>query len=281
MLEVEPVRAEAAAKAIENPLAMGFQRAQGWDMMGPETRAAPGPTGQPFFATTHWSVVLTASKEGTPESAAALENLCGTYWYPLYAYVRRRGYSPEHAQDLVQEFFGRLLQRKWLPRADPHRGRFRSFLLVSMNHFLANEWDRAQAAKRGGGVRFQLLEGANGEQRFADESQLARSPEEVYEQRWAMTLLQTVLARLRAEAGAAGHAEQFEKLEIFLTGEKRTATYAEMATRLGTTEGALKMAAQRLRRRYAELLREEIAHTVERADEVEDEIRHLLGVLAG
>ena len=250
-------------------------------MMGRETTGAPGAVAQPLFATTHWSVVLAAGQGDTGQSAAALEHLCCTYWYPLYAYIRRRGYAHEDAQDLTQEFFWRLLDRRWLPQVDRQKGRFRSFLLVAMNHFLANEWDRATAVKRGGRVLFQSLEDGTGEQRFADESQLACSPEELYDQRWATTLLQTVLSRLRQEAAVAGCLKQFEHLEVFLTGEKRAGTYAELAAGLGTTEGALKMATQRLRRRYAELLREEIAHTVAGPDEVEDELRHLLAVLSG
>ena len=249
-------------------------------MVGRETTGAPGAVAQPLFATTHWSVVLAAGQGDTAQSAAALEYLCGTYWYPLYAYIRRRGYAHEDAQDLTQEFFWRLLDRKWLPQVDRQKGRFRSFLLVAMNHFLANEWDRATAVKRGGRVLFQSLEDGTGERRFADESQLACSPEELYDQRWATTLLQTVLSRLRQEAAAAGWLKQFEQLEVFLTGEKRAGTYAELAAGLGTTEGALKMATQRLRRRYAELLREEIAHTVAGPDEVGDELRHLRAVLS-
>ena len=249
-------------------------------MMGRETTGAPGAVAQPLFATTHWSVVLAAGQGDTVQSAAALEHLCGTYWYPLYAYIRRRGYAHEDAQDLTQEFFWRLLDRKWLPQVDRQKGRFRSFLLVAVNHFLANEWDRATAVKRGGRVLFQSLEDGTGERRFADESRLACSAEELYEHRWATTLLQTVLSRLRQEAAVAGSLKQFEQLEVFLTGEKRAGTYAELAAGLGTTEGALKMATQRLRRRYAELLREEIAHTVAGPDEVGDELRHLLAVLS-
>jgi len=250
-------------------------------MMGSETTVASGTVGRPLFATTHWSVVLAAADPEAPEAAAALEQLCRTYWYPLYAYVRRRGYSPEDAQDLTQEFFWRLVDRKWLPQADRQKGRFRSFCLAAMNHFLANEWDRAKAVKRGGRVLFQPLEDGTGEQWFANDDQLTRSPEELYEQRWATILLQTVLTRLRQEAAAAGRLEQFIKLEMFLTGEKRDATYAEVAVASGTTEGALKMAVQRLRRRFAEVLIDEIARTVAGPAEVEDELRHLLGVLRG
>ncbi len=222
-----------------------------------------------------------AGERGTPESAAALERLCRTYWYPLYVCARRRGHSHEDAQDLTQDFFCRLLDRNWLPQADRHKGRFRSFLLVALNHFLANEWDRATAVKRGGRMSFQSLDDATCEKLFREDSQLTCSPEELYERRWAMTLLQTVFSRLRDEATAAGRLEQFEKLEVFLTGEKRAVTYADLAAELSSTQAALKMATQRLRRRYAELLREEIAHTVADPAEVRDELRHLLAVLSG
>jgi RNA polymerase sigma-70 factor (ECF subfamily) len=249
-------------------------------MTGSDPEAAHGVAGQPLFMTTHWSVVLTAADPRKPEAMAALERLCRTYWYPLYAYVRRRGYLPEDAQDLTQGFFCRLLDHPWLPRADRNKGRFRSFLLGAMNHYLANEWDRAKAIKRGGRARFQSLEDGSCERLFLEESQLAQSPGELYERRWATTLLQTVLTRLRQEAIAAGQLEQFEKLEVVLTGENRDSTYAELAAELSTTEGALKMAALRLRRRYAELLREEIAATVSNPEEIEAELRHLLVVLS-
>jgi RNA polymerase sigma-70 factor (ECF subfamily) len=260
---------------------VGVTKAQARDIMGREITDAPDAFGQPLFATTHWSVVLTAANEEAPEAAAALERLCRNYWFPLYAYVRRRGYGPEDAQDLTQEFFWRLLDRNWLPQADRLKGRFRTFLLVAMNHFLANEWDRAKAVKRGGRILFQPLEDGTGEQRFLEESRQTRSPEELFEQRWATTLLQTVLSRLRQEAAVAGRLAQFEKLEIFLTGEKAASTYAELAAGLGTTEGALKMAVQRLRRRYGELLKEEIANTVASVEEIEDELRYLVAVLSG
>jgi RNA polymerase sigma factor (sigma-70 family) len=236
--------------------------------------------GSPVFATTHWSLVLAAGDRQAPQSAAALERLCRTYWYPLYAYVRRRGFSPEDAQDLTQEFFWRLLERNWLPQADRQRGRFRCFLLGAVNHFLANQWARAKAIKRGGQILFQSLEDGGFEQRYGLEAQVVCSPEDLYEQRWATTLLQTVLARLREEETAANRLAQFNALEICLTGDRRSETYSDLAERLGTTEGALKMAARRLRSRYAQLLKEEIANTVAQPDEVQDEVRHLFAVLS-
>jgi RNA polymerase sigma factor (sigma-70 family) len=234
----------------------------------------------PVFASTHWSLVLAAADTSAPDAAAALERLCRSYWYPLYAYVRRRRYSPEDAQDLTQEFFHQVLARNWLPQADRQRGRFRSFLLAAMNHFLGHEWERAKAVKRGGRIVFQSFEDLNLEQRFLEEADLARSPEELYDQRWATTLLQTVLSRLREQETSEGRLEQFNALEGCLTGEGRVAGYSELASQLGTTEGALKMAAQRLRARYARLLQEEIATTVGRPEEIQDEIRHLLAVLS-
>lgn len=230
------------------------------------------------FATTHWSVVLAAGQSADAQASEALEQLCRAYWHPLYAYVRRRGHTPEEAQDLTQEFFYRLLEKKRLSFADPHRGRFRSFLLSSVNHFLANEWDRAHAVKRGGRLIFLPLEDDFSEERCLDGKLSQASPEQVYEHCWALALLEKVLGRLRAEAVAAGRAKQFDELKVCLTGEQDSG-YAELALKLDTTEGALKMAVKRLRTRYGQLLREEIAHTVADPKEAEDELRHLCMVL--
>jgi RNA polymerase sigma-70 factor (ECF subfamily) len=249
-------------------------------MMGRETSEAPGAVGQPLFATTHWSVVLATTDQDSPQAAVALEQLCRTYWYPLYAYVRRRGHGPEDAQDLTQEFFYRLVQKEYLAQVDPRKGKFRSFLLAAINHFLANEWDRARTLKRGGQVTFVSLDEAQVEQRYQGERLAWRSPEEIYERTWAVALLDKVLGRLREETAASGQSTRFEELKAVLMGERPSLTYAELALKLGTTEPALKMAVQRLRRRYAELLREEIAHTVRGPDEVEDELRHLRAVLS-
>ena len=249
-------------------------------MSGRDHLEAPGAVGQPLFATTHWSVVLATADQDSPQAAAALEQLCRTYWYPLYAYVRHRGHSPEDSQDLTQEFFYRLLQKNYLAHVDPRKGKFRSFLLAAINHFLANEWERAQTLKRGGKVTFLSLDEAQAEQRYQDDQFGGRSPEEIYERTWAIALLDKVLGRLRAEAAAAGQSARFEELKAVLMGERPALTYAELALKLGTTEPALKMAAQRLRRRYGELLREEIAHTVRSPQEVEEELRYLRAVLA-
>jgi RNA polymerase sigma-70 factor (ECF subfamily) len=248
-------------------------------MTGRENVEAPGAVAQPLFATTHWSVVLATADQESPEAAAALERLCATYWYPLYAYVRHRGHSREDSQDLTQEFFCRLLQKNYLAHVDPHKGKFRSFLLAATNHFLANEWERARTLKRGGQVTFVSLDEVQAEQRYQGEQLAGRSPEEIYERTWAIALLAKVLGRLREEAAATGQSTRFEELKAVLMGERPSLTYAELALKLGTTEPALKMAAQRLRRRYAELLREEIAHTVRSPQEVEEELRYLRAVL--
>ena len=247
--------------------------------MGPEPTDAPGAVGQPVFATTHWSVVLAAAKEATPETAAALERLCRTYWYPLYAYARRRGYSPENAQDQTQGFFLRLLRKHYLGQIDPSKGKFRSFLLAAFNHFLADEWDRATAVKRGGRATLLALDPESAEQRLAEVS-MAHSPEQIFERCWALAFLQQVLGRLREEASQAGRAAHFEELKIFLTGERSPVSYAELAAKLGSSETGLRKEVQRLRHRYGELLREEIARIVANPAEMEDELRHLFAVLS-
>ncbi len=233
-----------------------------------------------LFATTHWSAVLAVTGHESAEAAAALERLCETYWYPLYAYVRHRGHSPEDSKDLTQEFFWRLLQGNYLARVDPSKGKFRSFLLAAMNHFLANEWDRARTLKRGGKVTFLSLDELQAERRYQCEDAAGYSPEQTYERTWAFALLDEVLGRLREETAASGHLARFEELKAVLMGESPALSYADMALKLGTTEAALKMALQRLRKRYAELLREQIAQTVCGPEEVEDELRHLFTTLS-
>jgi DNA-directed RNA polymerase specialized sigma24 family protein len=232
------------------------------------------------FATTHWSVVVTAGQPDSPEAAAALEKLCRTYWFPLYAYVRRRGYSEHDGQDVTQGFFAHLFEHRSLNRVDREKGRFRSFLLASLNYFLADQWDRASAQKRGGGREIFSLDAQQAEERYRLEPADERSPDKLFERRWAMTLLDQVLARLAQEFSDAGKSELFNRLRPFLvegTGEK---TYAETAREGGTTEEALKKAVQRMRRRYHQLFREEIAQTVASPDEVEEELRHLCAVLS-
>jgi RNA polymerase sigma factor (sigma-70 family) len=232
----------------------------------------------PEFITTHWSVVLTAGDRHSPHAAQALETLCRTYWYPLYAFVRRRGYLPEDAQDLTQEFLARLLSTHALGSVHPAKGRFRSFLLASLNHFLANEWDKARTLKRGGGQTPIPLDTA--EMRYRTEPSEGISADRIFERQWALTLLAQVTARLREDYHTAGKGPLFEALQIYLTGEKGVAPYRETADQLGLSLDALKKAVERLRRRYGELLREEIAHTVSNPAEVDEEIRYLRTVLA-
>ena len=243
--------------------------------------SSPGPAsehsaGQPWnFRTTHWSVVLAAGGTPAPEAAVALERLCATYWYPLYSFLRRQGQSPHDAQDLTQSFFAQLLEKNSLQSVNPNKGKFRSFLLASVKNFLANQRDRADALKRGGAIAFVSWDEADAELRYRKDDSLALPPDKAFEQLWATTLLEQVLAKLRAAYADTGQGAQFDALQIYLTGDKGAAPYAEMATRLNLGESALKMSIQRLRRRFGDLLREEIAHTVSRPEEVDDEIRAL------
>lgn len=246
----------------------------------PET-TGPGPPPRPTFVTTHWSVVLRAGRSDTTRARDALAKLCQTYWFPLYAYVRRRGHSPEDAQDLTQEFFARLLEKNWVADADQSKGRFRSFLLSAMNHFLADEWDKARAQKRGGGAPTLPLQFDTAETRYGYEPADNATPERSFELRWALTLLAEVLQRLQTEYEQEGKAGLFAALNPCLVGERTAQPYAELAEKLGVSEGTVKSAVYRLRQRYRQLLREEIAQTVATAGEVEDELRHLSAVLAG
>ena len=223
--------------------------------------------------------MLTAGNDRVPQAEAALETLCRTYWGPIYAYIRQRGYPEADAQDLTQEFFAWVLKRNWLGVADPQRGRFRCFLQVSLNRFLANAWDKSQAQKRGGG-RVLFLSSAEFENRCDWEPVDHLTPEQYYEWQWAMTLLDRAIARLGDEYAAMGKARLFEELKPCLLGERTEQPYATLALKLGLTEGSVKVAAYRLRQRYRELLREEIANTLANPDEAEDELRHLFEVLA-
>jgi RNA polymerase sigma-70 factor (ECF subfamily) len=248
-------------------------------------RGAPSsggwPSGSGQFTTTHWSVVVAARDAPSAQSALALEQLCRIYWYPLYAFIRRRGFDAHDAQDLTQEFFYRLLDRNYLSAVDYRKGKFRSFLLAALEHFLANEWRRAKAQKRGGHVAFVSINDDTAENRFIQAPSSEAAPEKAYEQAWAMSLLEQSLNRLRAEATSAAKADTFERLKGFLTGDKQPVTYAELARQMNTTEAALKMTVSRMRARYGELLREEIANTVTTPDEVEDELRALFAALSG
>jgi RNA polymerase sigma factor (sigma-70 family) len=242
---------------------------------------APPGTPNQCFVTTHWSVVLCAGGGDSASAREALGRLCQVYWYPLYAYVRRRGHSPEDSQDLTQEFFARLLARNWVGSADPGKGRFRTFLLTAMNHFLADEWDRLKAQKRGGGQRVLPLEVESAETRFQLEPPDPLTPEMIYERRWAQTLLETVFEQLRQAYAAEGKAALFAELKGSLVQARAGVRYADLAERLKLNEGALRVAVHRLRQRYRVLLRAEIAHTVAGPVEVEEELRYLFRALAG
>ena len=232
-----------------------------------------------WFATTHWSVVLAAGDESSASGAAALEQLCQAYWYPLYAYVRRKGYGPEDAQDLTQGFLARLLAGNRIALADPARGRFRTFLLSALQNFLINEWAKTSRDKRGGGIEFVPLHTQDPEQLYAAEPADERTPEVIYEQRWAAAVMARAFDRLRDEYGAA-QAQLFEALKPFVWGEKSGTSHAEIGAALGLSGGAVRVAVHRLRRRYRDLLRQEIAETVSSAADVDDELRHLMAVVS-
>lgn len=236
-------------------------------------------TPEASFCTTQWSIVLTARDKDSSQAQRALAELCRTYWYPLYVYIRRRGNGPADAEDLTQAFFARLIEKDYLGDLTPGMGRFRSFLLTALKHFLANEWDRVQTRKRGGGLVIFSIESQDAEDRYQFEPVEPVTPETLFEQRWALTVLERVLARLRAEFVSAEKVGLFEDLKGFLSADQPSETYAEVAARTGLKEGTVKVAVHRLRRRYGELLRSEIAETVLEPGEIEDEIRHLIAVL--
>jgi RNA polymerase sigma-70 factor (ECF subfamily) len=227
------------------------------------------------FRTTHWSVVLAAGGSPAPAAAVALERLCATYWHPLYSFLRRQGHNPHNAEDLTQSFFAQLLQQDGLQSVNPSKGKFRSFLLASLKHYLANERDRANALKRGGAVSFISWEEAGAEERYRQAESLSLPPDKAFEQTWATTLLEQVLAKLRADYAGAGQGSLFDALQVYLTGDKGAVPYAETAAWLSLGESALKMSIQRLRRRFGELLRAEVAHTVSTPAEIDEEIRAL------
>jgi RNA polymerase sigma factor (sigma-70 family) len=231
------------------------------------------------FATTHWSVVVAAGHRSSPQAREALATLCRIYWYPLYVFVRRQGFSPEESQDLTQEFFVRLLDKDFMAGVDREKGRFRSFLLAACKHFLSNERDRARAKKRGGGRKLISIDAALAENRYRLEPADELTPEKLFERRWVLTLLDQVLALLKEESIQDGKTQMFDHLKLFLTGDKSHNSYRQVAAELDMTEGAVKVAAHRLRKRYRELLREEIAKTLRDGDSIEDEIRELFTAL--
>lgn len=232
------------------------------------------------FPLTHWSLVLQAGRRDTTRAQAALSSLCQAYWFPLYAHARRRGYNPHDAEDLTQEFFAQLLQRQALAAADPERGRFRTFLLGAMNHFLAHQWEKAHAKKRGAGCLPLSLDMNAAEQRYDLLPPDNSTPDKAFDKQWALALLDQVLKQLQGEYEDESKGELFTALRDTLAGARESQPYAELTTRLGMSEGAVKVAVHRLRKRYRELVQAEIANTVASPDQVEVEMQHLFAALS-
>jgi DNA-directed RNA polymerase specialized sigma24 family protein len=233
------------------------------------------------FHTTSWTLVQVAAVNPTADSRQALAKLCQTYWQPVYAFIRRNGYDRDQSQDLCQGFFALLLEKNYLLDADRSRGRFRSFLLTAVRHFLANEWDRTHRLKRGGGQAAVSMDLVEAERWYAPAAVEEATPESLFERRWALSLLKQVMVKLHAEFATAGKADQFDNFSVFLHRESETARYEEVAARMGLSAGALRMAVHRMRRRYRKLLRAEIAETVSAPEEIDDEIRFLRATLSG
>jgi len=245
-----------------------------------ESTASEAPPSSQWFATTHWSVVLAARQPNSPQAHDALATLCQTYWYALYAFIRRSGHDEATAKDLTQAFFERFLEKNFLKDVVRDKGRFRSFLLACVKHFLANERDREQAARRGGGFQIVPLDRQTIEANERQDGTRALSPETIYERRWALSLLEVVRRNLETEYLTAGRRTVYDALQAYLSSERGQAPYAEVASRLEMSVDAVKKAVERLRRRYGELLREEIAHTVTHPGEIDDEIRYLRTILS-
>lgn len=249
------------------------------DLRSTDSTAATSISGDPFV-TTRWTLVLAASRQNTPQSEVALEELCCTYWYPLYAYVRRRGCSREDAEDLTQGFFARFLEKNHLEGLRSERGKFRAFLLAALKHFLANEWDRVRCQKRGRGRRPLSLDWQSADTRYHLDPVDELSPDKLFDRAWAVALLERVLARLGDESVAEGTARRFERLKPFLMLGQSAIPYAQTAAALGQTEGAVRVAVHRLRRRYRVILRDEIAHTLADPGGVEAELRALFSAFS-
>ena len=231
------------------------------------------------FATTHWSVVLAARDGDSAAAFAALEGLCRSYWRPVYAYIRRDGRAVADAQDLTQEFFCRFIEKEWIAHLQHQRGKFRSFLLTFLKHFLSDERDRAGALKRGGGQAFLSLDELQSEENRGFEPAEALTADQVFERRWAQSLMDRAVARLRKEYSDSGKAELFDQLKDLQPGERGVQGYVEIGARLGLSEGAVKSAVHRLRLRHRDILRDEVARTISSRKEVNDEIRHLIQML--
>lgn len=238
------------------------------------------PHAPEHLVTTHWSVVLQAGDSRSPERSEAMEKLCRAYWRPLYAYVRRRGFREEEAKDLTQGFFARLLARNDLALADAERGRFRTFLLSALQNFLVNEWDKTQRLKRGGGTMCFSLDDADAEARFQHELATQLPQETLFDRGWAEAVMDAVMKRFRGELAAGGDTARFEAVQPFLLGGESAGSYAEAAARLGISETGARSIVHRFRKRYRELIRAEIAHTVADPDEIDGEVRHLFSALA-
>lgn len=232
------------------------------------------------FPATRWSVVLAAKKPDQPESAEALETLCRNYWYPLYAFVRGSGWAPADAEDLTQEFFARLLEKNYLRVVEPEKGRFRTFLRFALKRFLAKEWERIGAAKRGSGQKAIPFDAAQAEERFSIECAGTLSPEQLYDRQWALSLLNDAVARLALEYEAAGKAGLFAALTPYLTAERGSIPYATIASALDLSESTARVTLHRLRRRFRDVFRETVADTVSSAAEAEEEIREVLAALS-
>ena len=232
------------------------------------------------FTSTHWSVVLAAGDSASPGAQAALEHLCRVYWFPLYAFVRRLGHGPQDAQDLTQGFFAYLLERRLVARAKPQAGRFRSYLLASLKHFLAHEHERATALKRGGGALVLSFDQFDPEERYALEPADTATPDLIFDRRWALQQIENALSRLRAEYVSSGRGPIFDLLKDYVWGDKNALTLGEIATQLDLTEEAVKKSVQRLRQRFRDSLRVEVAQTVATPDQIDDELRHLRTALS-
>ncbi|MBK1882547.1 sigma-70 family RNA polymerase sigma factor [Luteolibacter pohnpeiensis] len=233
-----------------------------------------------LFLTTRWSVVADARQPASQDGADALASLCETYWYPLYVYVRSKGHSIHDAQDLTQAFFAKLLEKGYLHSAQREKGKFRTFLLMALNRFLWNEWDRGNAKKRGGNMTHFSLDADVAEHRFAREATAGLAPDEIYQRRWALTLLDQAMARLRTAYSNSGKEREFDALKTTLTADRAGVSYQNIAQALDMTEGAARVAAHRLRKRFREMFREEIASTVANDQEIEEEIRYVVSVLS-
>jgi len=249
--------------------------------MSTEHPTSKTSAGGGVFATTHWTVVLAAGAGDPRQAEVALEELCRTYWYPLYAYVRRHGHSREDAEDLTQGFFARLLEKNYLEGITSEKGKFRAFLLVALKRFLANEWDRANRQKRGGGVPPLSLDWQDAESRYQVTPADNLSPDKLYDRAWAVIVLEHVITRLRDESGAEGKADQYEQLKTFLMVGKSEIPYAQAAARLNMNENAVRVAVHRFRRRYRELLREEIVQTLANPAQADEEMQALFSALSG